>query len=160
MARDAGVEGEADVLPGVRREVPGREVRHEADPQGPQQPQADDALPPAHPPQLLHPLVQGGQGVPGAGEELLAEVGELRAPAALLKERHPQLGFQLGDGVAEAGLCDAEPLRRPGVVLRLGQFHKVTKMQKIHDRHLSLFHKHYATNHRGCLWFSQKLLIC
>ena len=160
VARDAGVEGEADVLPGIGGQIPCRQVRHELDPQGPQQPQADDALAPAHPLQLLHPLVQGGQGIQRAGEELLAEVGELRAPAALFKERHPQLGFQLGDGVAEAGLGDAELLCGAGIVLRSGQFHKVTKMQKIHNGHLSLFHKYYGANHRKCLWLSRKLLIC
>ena len=69
-------------------------------------------------------------------------MGELRAPTALFKERHPQLRFQLGDGVAETGLGDAELLCGTGIVLRSGQFHKVTKMQKIHDGHLSLFHKY------------------
>ena len=55
------------------------------------------------------------------GEEGLPKGGQGGVPAGLFKQRHPQLALQLPDGVAEAGLGDAQLLGRPGVVLHLGQ---------------------------------------
>ena len=154
------MEGEADVLLRVGRQKAGGKARHEIHPQRPQQAQADHALAPAHPAQGVHPVVQGVQRLLGAGQKLLTEMGQRHVPAPFFKQGHPQLALHLGDGVAETGLCDAQLFRRPGVMLGVGQLHKVPQMQQIHTVVPPFSCTKYTTNHKRNLWFLWKNLIC
>ena len=123
-----GVEGEGEVPRRVGRQELRRQLRDVPAAQPPQKAQADEPLPPGAAAEGLHPLLQGAQGLVHRGEEGLPKGGQGGVPAGLFKQRHPQLALQLPDGVAEAGLGDAQLLGRPGVVLHLGQAGKVAQM--------------------------------
>lgn len=96
-------------------------------------PPADDAGPPGGLLQRRHARIQGSQGMFCAGKKLFSESGQRRFSSCLLKRRHSKLLFQLGDGMAQAGLRDAELLCRPGVMLYVGQFDKIAQIILIHD---------------------------
>ena len=75
----------------------------------------------------------------GTDQELLAKAGKGNIPPVFFKQGNSQFHFQLRHGVAEAGLRDAQPFRRPGVMLGVSQFHKVAKMGQIHGKNTSCF---------------------
>ena len=102
------------------------------DPQGAQKAQTNEALPLGAALEGGHPLVQGGQGLPGAVEELGPEAGQGGVSSRPFKKRYPQLRLQLADGVAQAGLGDAQLLSGLCVVSHLGQPDKIAQVVQIH----------------------------
>ena len=128
------MESEAEIPTGIFPQVAGDQSRDKIYAQHPEQSQADQALAPGHSLQSAHSFIQGCQCLLCTKKELLPKPGQCGSPPGPFKQRHTQLCLQLGNGMAQAGLCDAELLCRAGEMTGMRQLDEVAEVQQIHER--------------------------
>lgn len=112
-------------------EIP-HQLRHQ---RGAQLPDAAQKHQPAVLPQFpdaAGPGIQRLQCALDREEKLFAVACQADIPAGLLKQRDPQLGLQLGDGIIQVWLADVELLGGFAVMLQLRNGGKIPQVVKVH----------------------------
>ena len=90
-------------------------------------------VPLTHVPQHEGGLVGQGQDLLHLVQEGLPIRIEPHPLAVPVKQRHPQLRLQIGDGLGQGGLGDVQFLRRPGDVLQPGHRAKIIQLGQLHS---------------------------